>query len=238
MKKQTLKTLIIGSVIGGMLVSGVSYASSFMQTIEVSVQPVNFVLNGKEVTPSEKSNYYFNGNEYVPASFIYKGTTYVPLRFAGEASGQVVEWQGETRTIVMKNKAQTALLDASSRVIINQDFQGIDAVEEYKNVPQDVKDWVEKNSMTEFTGSMVSGDSTYLLIARGECNSGGYGIDIKGINEGEGVLTVQAEYTNPDPDSFNIMALTYPVALLKIDKTDKKIEFDITGKVESQSKLK
>jgi hypothetical protein len=53
--------------------------------------------------------YMFDGVEKQPAGtkgFIYDGTTYVPLRFVGEALGKEVTWQGETETIWVGQKPQ------------------------------------------------------------------------------------------------------------------------------------
>lgn len=51
----------------------------------------------------ENLRYMFDGVEKKPAAdakgFIYEGTTYVPLRFVGEALGQEVNWEDETKTI-------------------------------------------------------------------------------------------------------------------------------------------
>ncbi|WNR45789.1 lamin tail domain-containing protein [Paenibacillus roseipurpureus] len=46
--------------------------------------------------------YMFDGVEKKPSGskgFIYDGTTYVPLRFIGEALGKEVSWQSETETV-------------------------------------------------------------------------------------------------------------------------------------------
>jgi hypothetical protein len=61
------------------------------QMIEVFYNVKNIVINGVSKMPEEKP-------------FIYKGTTYVPLRYISETLGQVVEWDRETATIYIGDR--------------------------------------------------------------------------------------------------------------------------------------
>lgn len=55
--------------------------------IEVIYENLRYMVDGVEKEPS------------VGQGFIYNGTTYIPLRFAGEALGKDVSWDGSTKTV-------------------------------------------------------------------------------------------------------------------------------------------
>lgn len=88
-----IKTLIAGSIIGGLLTTGVGYAASHLVTIEVSMNPVQFVYNGEPLELEEDK-----------PSFIYDGSTYVPLRWLSESLGKTVEWDEEKRIIYITDQ--------------------------------------------------------------------------------------------------------------------------------------
>ena len=115
--KKSIKSLTLGIIIGGMLASGVGYASSVMTKIDVKMEPVKFTYNSKAVMDSDKPNHFYNGKEYIPTSFIYKGTTYVPVRFVGEAVGKQVAWDASARAVAiadMKTDGQNDNSDSDS----------------------------------------------------------------------------------------------------------------------------
>lgn len=69
------------------LAAGVTY-----KTIQVQYSGINLVVDGIPVTPKDA-----NGVEVEP--FVYKGTTYLPVRAVGEAIGKQVTWDGATQTV-------------------------------------------------------------------------------------------------------------------------------------------
>lgn len=94
----------IKSFVGGFLAcafimgSSVAFASGGSQ-IEVYFKSLKYVFDGVEKKPTEGQG------------FIYEGTTYVPLRFVGEALGKDVKWDGENETIsVGKVEGRTTYL--------------------------------------------------------------------------------------------------------------------------------
>lgn len=64
-----------------------------------------------------------------------------------------------------------------------------------------------------------------VTLARGECRSGGYDIELVEANEENGVLTLVYETYDPDPGSFVTMALTYPTRkyVLHLQEEPKKV---------------
>lgn len=52
-----------------------------------------------------------------------KGTTYIPLRFVGEASGADVEWDSDSNSIYIQTAASTALDEQQIRGVLNQSIE-------------------------------------------------------------------------------------------------------------------
>ncbi|TMV46637.1 hypothetical protein FE783_25345 [Paenibacillus mesophilus] len=85
--KNKLQGLVMGLIIGVLLsVSAAQATGVGTQQIEVFFKDLIFKFDGVEKTPNQ-------------GSFIYNGTTYVPIRFVSEALGVPVKYNGETSTI-------------------------------------------------------------------------------------------------------------------------------------------
>ena len=84
--KKHLLLFLLSLVMGTLLFSSTVLAAE--QPITVNPLQVKFYINGSEKTPAED----------LP-SFIYQGTTYVPLRFVAESLGQPVKWDETTLSI-------------------------------------------------------------------------------------------------------------------------------------------
>jgi hypothetical protein len=245
MKKNAVKTLLVGAIIGGMLVSGVGYASSYLTSIEVNVKPINVTYNGEEVISASSDNQFRSGSNLVPASFIYKGTTYVPVRLVGEAVGKNLEWNGNTRTVAINDVAvenntsgnigsseneRSAEGNVEHQVLLNQDFQSVDFSQSNSDIPKEIRDWAKENFRAEYKGAKHVNGSTYVLITRGESSSSGYGVNLTKVLEHESKVVVHAEYTNPEPGMSYLTMITYPAVLIKMDQqVSKEVEFEISG---------
>lgn len=229
MKIVNFKTFVAGAVIGGVLFSGLAYATSSLTTIEVNLEPVSFKYNEQAIVTSDKPNYVFNGTEYVPSSFIYMGTTYVPARFVGEAVGMNVEWDGSTRTVTI---VDTTIESSLVEIKMNHKVITDDAAE----LPEEVQKWVSEHKQGEYTGSLNSNGHTYILVARGESSNPGYGVELTRVFAHESNIMVQARYTEPEPNMSYIQVITYPTLLIKIDQTSKEVKFEISGKTQTTIK--
>lgn len=72
-------------------------ASNGSKTAELFYRDIKITLNGQSVTPKDA-----NGNAVEP--FIIDGTTYLPVRGVAGALGLDVEWDGNTNTVILKEK--------------------------------------------------------------------------------------------------------------------------------------
>ena len=122
--KFNLKSLVMGAIVGGMLTTGVAYATSQLNSIDVSFNPVSFVYNGEPLELGEGQQ-----------SFIYEGTTYVPLRWLSESLGKTVEWDEMSRTITIHDQVKEEIADPGEEIseeeqeAVNQAEEEQEAVE-------------------------------------------------------------------------------------------------------------
>jgi Cu-Zn family superoxide dismutase len=89
-----LTTAFLG---GAIFFSGISYAASSTANLEISLQHLNFFIQGEDKTSAEGK--YDNGGVKVPESIVYEGTTYIPLRMAADMLGEPIYWDGLSRGI-------------------------------------------------------------------------------------------------------------------------------------------
>jgi NPCBM/NEW2 domain./Copper amine oxidase N-terminal domain. len=118
-KLKRIKDVTVGVVLGGVLFSGVSYAAS--TSIDVNFQPLKYFFDGVEKkAPADQQG------------FVYKGTTYVPLRFVSEALGKKVGYDGKTSSIyVGKQKEGTFTYMEQMKAYSNQSKIGERKIETF-----------------------------------------------------------------------------------------------------------
>jgi hypothetical protein len=153
--------ILVGTLMLGSAVFAVNndYVLSLLQA--------KIVINGAEKQGSDKPFQYFNGQTYVPTSLIYKGTTYVPLRFFSEALNQPIKYESKTSTIFV------------GQISAN------DMVEQY------MSDILKPYYNDSFTRYEVNGK---MSIA-GKSYNKGYSIT-SGLNPGTISFNLDAKYSN------------------------------------------
>ncbi len=117
-KIKTIKTLVIGILIGALLVP-TAFATVATVTKEIFYNDIKITLDGNALTPTDAS-----GNYVEP--FIMDGTTYLPVRGVANALGLGIEWDGTTNTVKLSSdKADTPSADGKitkvGDVIFNED---------------------------------------------------------------------------------------------------------------------
>ncbi len=111
--KINFKSLIIGIVIGVMIAGSSVFAitGAIQKTLEYN--DIKITLNGQEILPTDA-----NGTYVEP--FTIDGTTYLPVRAIGNALGLSVDWNDETKTVIL-GKDTSSGTQASGNVIYDKD---------------------------------------------------------------------------------------------------------------------
>ncbi|MFD1361220.1 protease complex subunit PrcB family protein [Lentibacillus salinarum] len=102
-------------------------------------------------------------------------------------------------------------------------FQMIDPDE----APARVQTWLEKNRSEEAKKVFHADGKTYVIILLGQKSTGGYAVNIERMElakivspeskQGKGTVNVTYHVTKPEEGSFNIQALTYPMAIAELN---------------------
>ena len=103
------KNVFVLSLLGAMVL-GTCPVSAEDGTREISAafRDIKIIVDGKQLsTPAEP--------------FIYKGTTYLPVRAVGEAVGKEVVWDNDTKTVTLTTPPPT--IEADRDTIGNLDFE-------------------------------------------------------------------------------------------------------------------
>ncbi|MDD6762585.1 MAG: copper amine oxidase N-terminal domain-containing protein [Clostridiales bacterium] len=96
--KQRMQGFAAGIVIGAMAVGSAAYARSGSEWIEAVYSNIKLYVNDVQINTSE--------NE----PFIYNGSTYLPVRAVGEALGEPVSWDGNTKSVYIGKHGGTNLM--------------------------------------------------------------------------------------------------------------------------------
>lgn len=102
--RKTIKGFIIGVLTTTLLCSTFIYAAGNTQLIEALFNDVNIAVNNQTVGVIGENFALDNGNQ-VPYSILYKGTTYLPIRKVAELLNKEVTWDGNTRTVGLKENS-------------------------------------------------------------------------------------------------------------------------------------
>ncbi len=216
--KNNIKSFVLGFFVCAMISATTVYATNSSQ-IEVYFKKLNYVFNGVEKVPDSTGQ-----------GFIYKGTTYVPLRFISESLNKEVSWNGETGTIrVSDNPGEFVLDDLSITDTLSNSIISLgmpkEEVEQKLGKPIDVnfEEIYNYNGLEIFyRDAKVAG----LIVKAGENNTNRYRTN-KNLGLGNKLSEVLSNYGNGIVDeSFNQVAVTYLFSkendkLIKVGSTEK-----------------
>ena len=99
-----MKKLLAGIFIGILLMTTIAAFGETRERIDVIFGRVKLVVDGVPINEE---------------TLTYNNTTYVPLRAAAEALGANVEWDGETNTAILTNKAATQIAAAPTQTPVS-----------------------------------------------------------------------------------------------------------------------
>ncbi|NYB73945.1 protease complex subunit PrcB family protein [Sedimentibacter hydroxybenzoicus DSM 7310] len=97
---------------------------------------------------------------------------------------------------------------------------GFDSIKP-EDMPRQITEVLPNYRMKEKALVAKVNDEIYVVVTRGEKNTAGYEVEIDKLTlteeNGENILTVYAEYTDPKPGDVTAQILTYPFAVVRTD---------------------
>ena len=95
------------SILAGVLAGAIVIAAfpAIAENIEAVFNSVNVSLDGKTFAKTGDSYELANGTK-VPFSILYEGTTYLPVRKLSELLGVGIDWDGDSRTVLIEQKKE------------------------------------------------------------------------------------------------------------------------------------
>lgn len=97
------------------------------------------------------------------------------------------------------------------------------------DAPALVYDQYEKQKAGQCFSINSYDGSTYVLITMGEANTGGYDVEVTEVAQQNSKWVIHAKLVPPAPDSFVIMAITYPAIVVKLPQTVTKLSVFANG---------
>ena len=104
------------------------------------------------------------------------------------------------------------------------------AIVEENEFPMEVNQWLNSNKEKEGYFVIEEEEHTYVVITRGEKSTGGYSIIVNEIEDQEEWVSIKVEYINPDPMDMVMQIITYPVIVIRMERTEKTIKLEIENK--------
>jgi len=95
MKRESIKGFLFGVLLTVLILSSIpALASTGAKTIEIYYNNIKITLDGVQVTPRD-------GQGNIVEPFTYQGTTYLPVRAVANALGIAVDWDANTKTVIL-----------------------------------------------------------------------------------------------------------------------------------------
>ncbi len=96
-------------------------------------------------------------------------------------------------------------------------------------LPEEIQTWIDASQNKFGAQTMVYEEILYMLVTYGEKPTGGFEVEIAGIEQKEDKIVVTAEFTEPGKDDMVTQALTYPYDLAMMEDSGLQVEFIATG---------
>lgn len=205
------KSFLLGFLLGSFMLTGVAYASDDIEILYFN--PV-FQLDG-EVLPSVSGQSLTDEEASLqeeelasPRMIEIDGHAYWSMDEAADAMDAEWDWQRDEGTVHLTTRedVEYTLLDAAS-------------------ASAQLQQWIEVSLSKELAQMRVLEGDTFILVTRGEKNTGGYELGIRSVEKAGPKLVVNVEYENPGKGDIVTESVTYPYALLKVEGryTDLKV---------------
>jgi len=130
-----INRIVIGALAIILLFGGIASAASKTETIDITYRSIRIVVDGEEFIPKDVNN-----NAVEP--FIYKGTTYLPVRAVSQALGKEVNWDNDTSTVNIENKTpgepggEQDVVTQVIAIVLNRDVVDDELVASFSDNPE------------------------------------------------------------------------------------------------------
>lgn len=123
--------------------------------------------------------------------------------------------------LVQTKAGATEILQATPIKAITVNKLNYEVVKEVKsiiNIDSIINELKTQKGFVVLDNKLVGIDSPdyYVAIFSGQKSTGGYGLNVKSVEDNEGITSIVVEETSPAPGSFVTQAITYPYVLIKI----------------------
>lgn len=108
MSKNTIKSVVAGTLAGAIAVCTLPVIA---KNIEAVMNSVNISVDGEVVAKTEE-NYVLQNGTKVPYSILYEGTTYLPIRKVSELLDVEIDWDNDTRTVLVETSGKGGEYDS------------------------------------------------------------------------------------------------------------------------------
>ncbi len=106
---------------------------------------------------------------------------------------------------------------------------------ELEEVSDEVAAWAQANYQKRGVYVLPAGEVRYLLVAWGEKPTGGYSVQVDGVERDMfGGVRMAVQLTAPGPDEMVTEAITYPHQLIALDAGDNTITVNFIGELWSE----
>lgn len=97
----------------------------------------------------------------------------------------------------------------------------------FDEAPEDLRMTINVKAREETTFRLPIDDRLYIVVTRGEKPTGGYSVTITDIVQKGDKMIVHYTYRDPGQDEMVTQNVTYPKDIVAIDKTQKKLYFQL-----------
>lgn len=96
-----------------------------------------------------------------------------------------------------------------------------------RDCPEDFLKELEEKKINAFQMTYMDGECLYIAAGYGEQATGGFSIAVRGLYESGDKLCFEAELMGPGKDEIVKEKPSYPFVIIKTEKTEKEVIFDM-----------
>ncbi|WP_375104468.1 stalk domain-containing protein [Paenibacillus sp. RS8] len=184
-----MKYAVSGFIVGGLFFGSIGFAAT--SKIEVSFDPIKFIIDKVDKTPA--SNKFNNNGTTVPASIMYNGTTYLPLRLVGNMLGKPVAWDAKTKSVLFGESVVVGEYLTNIPPAKIADNSEVNSLQTVDGQTYEKTLYIPSYFYTTFTSDTTKTTQSYNLNAQYKILSFNYGIRDKSQSGASAKISVFAD---------------------------------------------